>query len=315
MTSWRMRALFGASAAALLVAVVPFGSGAVHELGVLKRVAEERVALLSAAKLSTETLPRNRNPRAEGAASEAVSPSQAPPEFDTAPLVNIELPAPPAAPAPDAAPSGGPKPVPVSPAAQAYRKGDAAALSALAKAASDPDERLALEWAALRTDPNPLGNGSRRLCRALTRTGRATPISAPGRRATFSPAPFCRRRSSRFSPQTRRSRPPAGWRSRAPRAPPAMWRTRSGRFVNCGATAISTPGPKASSCANSARPAQGGSQISRRPAALCRKLRACDTRRSAGRRRRDGAGAGAHRRRARAAQPGAPEGRSAFAQE
>src|SRR5271154_139910 len=37
-------------------------------------------------------------------------------------------------------------------AAQLYRKGDAAGLAALAKAASDPDEGLALEWASLRSD-------------------------------------------------------------------------------------------------------------------------------------------------------------------
>jgi len=39
-----------------------------------------------------------------------------------------------------------------SAAAQLYSKGDAAALAALAKAARDPDERLALEWASLRSD-------------------------------------------------------------------------------------------------------------------------------------------------------------------
>ncbi|RBP09045.1 soluble lytic murein transglycosylase [Roseiarcus fermentans] len=49
-----------------------------------------------------------------------------------------------------------PAPAPVvPPAAVAYKKGDAAALAALAKAESDPDRRLALEWAALRTDPHP----------------------------------------------------------------------------------------------------------------------------------------------------------------
>ena len=39
-----------------------------------------------------------------------------------------------------------------SAAAQLYRKGDAAGLAALAKAANDPDEGLALEWASLRSD-------------------------------------------------------------------------------------------------------------------------------------------------------------------
>ena len=39
-----------------------------------------------------------------------------------------------------------------SAAAQLYSKGDAAGLAALAKAASDPDEGLALKWASLRLD-------------------------------------------------------------------------------------------------------------------------------------------------------------------
>jgi soluble lytic murein transglycosylase len=47
------------------------------------------------------------------------------------------------------------QPPPPSPAAVAYRKGDAAALAALARDESDPDRRLALEWAALRVDPHP----------------------------------------------------------------------------------------------------------------------------------------------------------------
>src|SRR5271165_2721362 len=106
MTSWRMGALFGASAAALLVAVVPFGSNAVHELGALKRVAEERVALLSAAKLSTEALPRDQDPRGKEIPTEAPLPARVLPEFDAAPLASIELSAPAAA--PDATPSSVP---------------------------------------------------------------------------------------------------------------------------------------------------------------------------------------------------------------
>jgi soluble lytic murein transglycosylase len=50
-----------------------------------------------------------------------------------------------------------PQPTPsrASEAAVLYHKGDAAGLAALAKAASDPAERLALEWASLRIDPHP----------------------------------------------------------------------------------------------------------------------------------------------------------------
>ena len=44
---------------------------------------------------------------------------------------------------------------PLSPAVLAYRKGDVAALMALAETAAEPDERLALTWAALRVDPRP----------------------------------------------------------------------------------------------------------------------------------------------------------------
>ena len=43
----------------------------------------------------------------------------------------------------------------VPPAIVAFRKGDVAGLAALARAANDPDRRLALEWAALRADPHP----------------------------------------------------------------------------------------------------------------------------------------------------------------
>jgi soluble lytic murein transglycosylase len=79
-----------------------------------------------------------------------------------APAGPLEAPAPPAAagsletpvaPAPPAPPSAAAPAL--SPAAIAYSKGDAAALASLSKGASDPDERIALEWAALRIDPHP----------------------------------------------------------------------------------------------------------------------------------------------------------------
>src|SRR5271165_6196770 len=172
MTRWRMRALLGASAAALLIAFVPFRNGALHEFGVLKRIAEERAALLKAAGLSTDALPRSLvGPGREASAdasspSQANSPSQAKPEIDASSMPSLEIPIPPQSPtaAPESpaaasqAASGQaatPATIPISPAALAYRKGDAAALTALANAAIDPDERLALEWAALRTDPHP----------------------------------------------------------------------------------------------------------------------------------------------------------------
>ena len=197
MTRWPIRALLGASAAALLIASVPFGSGAVHEFSVLKRIAEERAALLKAAGLlphgfvalgweaSADALSASLVQREIEAASTASleipappEPPAAAPELPPALTASLEVSAPPeaqgaspetpagspqaAAPESPAAPSQAapgqaatPVTIPISPAALAYRKGDAAALAALANASSDPDERLALEWAALRTDPHP----------------------------------------------------------------------------------------------------------------------------------------------------------------
>ncbi len=224
MTRWRTRALLGASAAALLIAFVPFGSGAVHEFGVLKRIAEERAALLKAEGLSIGSLPHGLAALGWEASADALSASLVQREIDAASTANLEIPAPPeplaaapeppaasmarleisapaeapaiapqspaastaslgisaapesqaatpeppaassqaAAPEAPAAPSQAapgqaatPAATPLSPAALAYRKGDAAALTALANASSDPDERLALEWAALRADPHP----------------------------------------------------------------------------------------------------------------------------------------------------------------
>ncbi len=173
MTRWRTRALLGASAAALLIAIVPFRTGALHELGVLKRIAEERAALLKAAGLPIDALPHNLVPRGWEASADGLSASPDQRAIDAASMANLDIPIPPEAPGtafemPAAAPEQPPAPpqlapgqaatpvaVPVSPAALAYGKGDAATLTALANAASDPDERLALQWAALRADPHP----------------------------------------------------------------------------------------------------------------------------------------------------------------
>jgi len=87
---------------------------------------------------------------AETAAAQALVTSL---ESTTAPASAASAEAPPE-PAPSA-PSTTKAPPALSPAAVAYGKGDAAALATLAKAASDPDKRLALEWAALRVDPHP----------------------------------------------------------------------------------------------------------------------------------------------------------------
>jgi soluble lytic murein transglycosylase len=91
----------------------------------------------------------------EGAAPALGAPSAGAPSADTA---VVEPPAPPhsapelSAPAADPAL---PPPPPVSQAAILYGKGDVAGLRALASAATDADERSALEWTALRADAHP----------------------------------------------------------------------------------------------------------------------------------------------------------------
>jgi soluble lytic murein transglycosylase len=165
MTIWRKRALLGASTAALLIAIVPFGSGALQELGVLKRIAEDRLALAAASLLSTASLPPPTLGEPNNRAADP--PAPVPPEGDSTATASVAPVAGPEAPAsaqpdsptaaPESAVNASPSPAPdlVSPAALAYRKGDAAALAVMAKATSNPDERMALEWAAMRTDPHP----------------------------------------------------------------------------------------------------------------------------------------------------------------
>jgi soluble lytic murein transglycosylase len=161
MTVWSKRALLYSSAAAVVIAVAPFRSGAIHELGVLERIAKDRIAL-SAASLLSAALPPNifepdkgltdsrlpDQPEVGSASTASIQPSALPETPESAPETPAALDAAPSAP-------GKAEPIPLSPAAMAYRKGDGAALLALAKAAIDPDERLALEWSALRTDPHP----------------------------------------------------------------------------------------------------------------------------------------------------------------
>ena len=92
MTRWRTRALLGASAAALLIAFVPFGSGAVHEFGVLKRIAEERAALLKAEGLSIGSLPHGLAALGWEASADALSASLVQREIDAASTANLEIP-------------------------------------------------------------------------------------------------------------------------------------------------------------------------------------------------------------------------------
>ncbi len=88
----------------------------------------------------------------EGAAPALGAPSAVTPPAETAALEPSAPP--PAPPEPAADPA---LPPPRSPQAVIlYRKGDAAGLMALASAATDADERSALEWTSLRADAHPV---------------------------------------------------------------------------------------------------------------------------------------------------------------
>ena len=157
MIIWRPRALISVSAAAILVAIVPFRNDAVHELRALKRIAEDRMALAAASMLSVAALPRD----AWELGQKSFAGWPLPVQREVKARVRRDrralraLARRPPLPRRRRRSHRSPRSSPTSPAALAYRKGDAATLSALAKAASDPDERLGLEWAALRTDPHP----------------------------------------------------------------------------------------------------------------------------------------------------------------
>ncbi len=134
---------------------------------------------------------------------------------------------------------------PLSPAAQAYRKGDVAALAALAEAAGDPDERLALEWAALRADPHPA-------FAALEAFAKAHP-TWPGlgylryrQEAELLVHPPSPSAVSDFFAADPPQSSAGSSRSRARQRRRAAPTRRSGSSASSGATAISTPGPRAS---------------------------------------------------------------------
>lgn len=183
MTVRPSHALFGASLAALLIAIVPFGSRVGGDLGVLDQVGEAPLALTHAelppeqgsveapaAGLALPALDNAGGLKSAGFASLTDAPpiDSIPEEGWPGSEDEKTAEAGEAAPADDheigpelagvltpSQPGALPPPSPVPPAAAAYRKGDVAALAALSRAASNPDERLALEWAALRVDPHP----------------------------------------------------------------------------------------------------------------------------------------------------------------
>ncbi len=271
MTLWRTCALCGVSAAAVLVAVVPFKTGRIAERDALDWVAAEYAAVPRAAPpretndvdelLAQDMASLARRGGGSGSTGSAESPPAQAEETlaqEMASLIRRGLaavwPSSPVPPAPERRSQAQTQPpVPaISPAAQAYRKGDTAALAALARSADDPDRRLALEWAALRSDPHPSFS-------QLSDFAKAHP-SWPGggylryreeaELLVHPPPPAAvvevlRRRSAAIERRQDRPRPRrGGGRSRG--------RGDQDGRADCGATAISTAGRKARSCANSA---------------------------------------------------------------
>ena len=268
MTKWRASALLGASAAALVIGLVPFSRGPERE--VFSRLAGApaaltRAALPLAADRPVESLaqemaraldrvggigagrkrrrPRGRRVRTM-ARSSTPEPASAQVPFESGFSLGQ----------PDALSQSAPQPqaAPLSPAAQAYRKGDVAALSALAAAAGDPDERLALEWAALRVDPHPSFGALEAFAKAHPtwpglgyvryRQEAELLVHPPSPSAV---AEFFAARAAAVERGKARRRARGGGDG-------AHRTRRSGSFASFGATAISTPGPRARSCATSA---------------------------------------------------------------
>ncbi len=130
----------------------------------------------------------------------------------SAPAVQANEPISPAPP-PDPATLAMPAPpgAPTSAAVVAYGKGDYATLVALAKASNDPDERLGLEWAALKIDPTPFFLRTFRFPRCPPDlAGRwMDPLSRGG--GTRRPSAAAERPRSPSLPHSRRSRARANW--------------------------------------------------------------------------------------------------------
>ena len=170
MMNWRTRALLGASTAAVLVALVPFpgvrnterevvsrlAGGPAGVSRVTHRLATGMGAVETRAQDMATLVRRGIGDAARGGAEAPASDGSPAEPAAFTPQVPSETASTEILP-PDAASQSEspPLPAPLSPAALAYRKGDVVALAALAAAANDPDERLALEWAALRADPHP----------------------------------------------------------------------------------------------------------------------------------------------------------------
>ncbi len=171
MTKHRAGVLLGAPAAALAIGVVAFSGGRIYEREVLPEITGARVsgAPTSPAADRSEEQPADdmaallRSARGEAGDSGAKGPVEAA-ESVAQEVATLIRRANGAVRDGDAEPSTlseatslepEPAPPPLSPAALAYRRGDVATLQALAAAAGDADERLALAWVALRVDPHP----------------------------------------------------------------------------------------------------------------------------------------------------------------
>ena len=240
MTNWRTRALLGASTAAVLIALVPFSGVRSSEREVLSRIGRRACGCLPHRSPAVGGEARRnlwrRTWRRLFAAAPIGEDKRAAPTFEVDgrsrrnclalrrnPVRNRALTEILRRRTPPRQSASQPQPAPLSPAAQAYRKGDVAALAALAAAAADPDERLALEWAALARRSASDFRRARGLRQGASDLARARAMCATGRRPTSS---FIRRPLRRWrisSPRSRRSRAPASSRLRARPQRRDMW--------------------------------------------------------------------------------------------
>ena len=177
----------------------------------------------------------------------------------------------------------------------AYRKGDVAGAGRVSAGGERPRRAAGSQWAALRIDPHPSAAALAAFARP-TRNGRATAMSATGRKPSFSPIRPPRGDCCIFLPNSRRSRARARSRSRAPMPRSAMSTKRSPRSARYGERQFRRVDGKPDPARIRRVAVEGGPQDSRRPASLRRELfgRRCERRRLPA--RCDGARSGAYRR-------------------
>ncbi len=264
MNNWRTRALLGASTAAVLIALVPFSGHRVSEREVLspdRRRASRRLPGRAAAGRGQGGRNARRRTWRRLFAGGSI-----PPRWE--------------APGPRRPGSAAVEPFPLSPqipseAASSQRSSRMPPRKArlsrrLSLRRRRPTEkatsrrslrsrpRRAIRTSALRWSGRPCAPIRIRLSPRSRLSPRPTPLGrgwatcASGRRPTSSFIPRPPRQCRNSSPPSRRSRAPESSPSRARRRRRGARTRRSGAFASCGATAISTAGRRARSCASSA---------------------------------------------------------------